>query len=197
MRYSAFFFGLRRCSVGGVGADDGWRPRCGRKRFVRVERVDWKPHAKAVVLPDAAKTRKELTQRSARAIAGIFTVAPVDGKRRSTCRPGLRELRTENRSPTIISAAFKWGQKQWAAARQARTRATADCLPRAFRAGAEAHLARSIELQIQEHDVGDLYRSLVISVRRNCGLDAATNFRLRSEWRVEFIFSSDGLDVAA
>lgn len=93
----------------------------------------------------------------------IFTVVPnVDG------RPAIRisgevfgELRTKGSSfkDYHLTLQFKWGQKKWAPR-------DADTTPRDSgllyhvhaEPGAQGRTwARSIELQIQEHDVGDLY----------------------------------------
>src|SRR5919107_2993288 len=102
---------------------------------------------------------------------GIFTVAPdVDG------RPAIRisgeafgELRTiRSFKDYHLRLQFKWGQKKWPPRDQPATARDSGLLYHVHSdPGAEGRTwARSIELQIQEHDVGDLYAvGSVIAVR--------------------------------
>ena len=93
---------------------------------------------------------------------GVFTVAAdVDG------RPAIRisgeafgELRTRRSFKDYhLKLQFKWGEKKWPPRDQAATPRDSGLLYHVHAApGAEGRTwARSIELQIQEHDVGDLY----------------------------------------
>ena len=92
----------------------------------------------------------------------VFTVAPdVDG------RPAIRisgevfgELRTtRSYADYHLKLEFKWGEKKWPPRDGATTARDSGLLYHVHAApGAEGRTwARSIELQIQEHDVGDLY----------------------------------------
>jgi hypothetical protein len=92
----------------------------------------------------------------------VFTVArDVDG------RPAIRisgevfgELRTTRAFKDYhLKLQFKWGEKKWPPRAGADTRRDSGLLYHVHSApGAEGRTwARSIELQIQEHDVGDLY----------------------------------------
>jgi hypothetical protein len=92
----------------------------------------------------------------------VFTVAgDVDG------RPAIRisgevfgELRTKRSFKDYhLKLQFKWGEKKWAPRDRPETRRDSGLLYHVHAApGAEGRTwARSIELQIQEHDVGDLY----------------------------------------
>jgi hypothetical protein len=92
----------------------------------------------------------------------VFTVvSDVDGK------PAIRisgeafgELRTKRSFKDYhLKLQFKWGEKKWAPRDRADTPRDSGLLYHVHAApGAEGRTwARSIELQIQEHDVGDLY----------------------------------------
>ena len=92
----------------------------------------------------------------------VFTVdGDVDG------RPAIRisgevfgELRTKRSFKDYhLKLQFKWGEKKWPPRDRAETRRDSGLLYHVHAApGAEGRTwARSVELQIQEHDVGDLY----------------------------------------
>lgn len=100
----------------------------------------------------------------------VFTVVEQDG------RPALRisgEAFGELRSDAVLSdyhlrLQFKWGQQKWPPRHKPETRRDSGLLYHVHAApGAEGRTwARSIELQIQEGDVGDLYAvGAQISVR--------------------------------
>ncbi len=93
---------------------------------------------------------------------GVFTVSPdVDG--RSAIRisgEAFGELRTTaSFTDYHLKLQFKWGEKKWPPRDRPTTARDSGLLYRVHAApGAEGRTwARSIELQIQEHDVGDLY----------------------------------------
>ncbi|MPZ18333.1 MAG: DUF1080 domain-containing protein [Luteitalea sp.] len=92
----------------------------------------------------------------------VFTVvSDVDGQ------PAIRisgevfgELRTTRSFENYhLKLQFKWGEKKWPPREQAETRRDSGLLYHVHAApGADGRTwARSVELQIQEHDVGDLY----------------------------------------
>ena len=92
---------------------------------------------------------------------GVFTVVQLEG------RPAIRvsgevfgELRSRASFENYhLRFQFKWGQKKWPPRDQPETPRDSGLLYHVHTApGAEGRLwARSTELQIQEHDVGDLY----------------------------------------
>jgi len=100
----------------------------------------------------------------------IFTVVQMDG------RPAIRisgevfgELRTKaSFSNYHLSLQFKWGEKKWPPRDAPGTPRDSGLLYHVHGAAGDGGRvwARSIELQIQEHDVGDLYAiGSVIAVR--------------------------------
>lgn len=93
---------------------------------------------------------------------GVFTVSPdVDG--RGAIRisgEAFGELRTKaSFTDYHLKLQFKWGEKKWPPRDKPTTARDSGLLYRVHAPpGAEGRTwARSIELQIQEHDVGDLY----------------------------------------
>ena len=101
---------------------------------------------------------------------GVFTVVQVDG------RPAIRisgqvfgELRTKTSFRNYqLRLQFKWGERKWPPRDGAATPRDSGLLYHVHGAAGEGGRvwARSIELQIQEHDVGDLYAiSSAIAVR--------------------------------
>lgn len=149
------------CSLS--AAEPAWRPL-----FNGHDLSNWtvwigKPHA-SVDLPGEPKNAKgEYTQPigADRDPLGVFTVTSVDG------RPAIRvsgqvfgELRTrESFTNYHLRLQFKWGEKKWPPRDKPATLRDSGLLYHVHAApGAENRTwARSIELQIQEHDVGDLY----------------------------------------
>jgi hypothetical protein len=111
----------------------------------------------------------------------VFTVAPdVDG------RPAIRisgeafgELRTARAFKDYhLKFQFKWGSKKWPPRDRPETPRDSGLLYHVHAPpGAEGRTwARSIELQIQEHDVGDLYAvGSAIAVRAKPRAGAGTN----------------------
>jgi hypothetical protein len=101
---------------------------------------------------------------------GIFSVAQIDG------RPAIRisgqvfgELRTKTSLQNYhLRLQFRWGDKKWPPRAGADTPRDSGLLYHVHSAPGDGGRvwARSIELQIQEHDVGDLYAiGSVIAVR--------------------------------
>jgi hypothetical protein len=91
----------------------------------------------------------------------VFTVVEADG--RTAIRISgevFGELRSgQSFSDYRLRLQFKWGEKKWPPRHKPETRRDSGLLYHVHAApGAEGRTwARSIELQIQEHDVGDLY----------------------------------------
>ena len=110
----------------------------------------------------------------------VFTVnSDIDG------RPAIRisgevfgELRTKRTFKDYhLKLQFKWGEKKWPPRDKPDTRRDSGLLYHVHAApGADGRTwARSIELQIQEHDVGDLYAvGSAIAVRAKARPDTTT-----------------------
>lgn len=122
----------------------------------------------------------------------VFTVVEAEG------RPAIRisgevfgELRSAGSFHDYhLRLQFKWGEKKWSPRDKPETRRDSGVLYHVHTApGAEGRTwARSIEFQVQEHDVGDLYAvGAEISVRstpRTTGNRTAFDFDPAGEWHV-------------
>lgn len=122
----------------------------------------------------------------------VFTVTEVDGK------PAIRisgevfgELRSNQSFGNYrMRLQFKWGSLKWPPRNKPETPRDSGLLYHVHAGpGAEGRVwARSIELQIQEHDVGDLYAiGSEISVRstaRTIGKDMIFDYDPHGEWHV-------------
>jgi len=163
MRRLAFWMAL--LSVGSVasGAETSWRPLWNGRDLSGWTTWLAKPHASAV-LPDAPRDAKGNFTRpigSNRDPLGVFSVVNTDGQ------PAIRisgqvfgELRsTESFTDYRLRLQFKWGEKKWPPRETAETPRDSGLLYHVHaEPGAEGRTrARSIEIQIQERDVGDLY----------------------------------------
>jgi len=161
MRCPGIFRGFGRLACAVLRADDGWRPLWNGKDFSAWSIWIGKPHA-SVELPGAAKDEKgNYTEPiGARDPLGVFRVTNVDGQ------PAIRvsgqvfgELRTQESFTNYhVRLQFMWGQKQWPPRDKPGTPRDSGLLYHVHsEPGAEGRTwVRSIELQIQEHDVGDL-----------------------------------------
>lgn len=161
MRYPLMLIGCAlACTV--ARADDGWKPLWNGKDLSGWSVWLAKPHASVVVEDHPKDAYGNYTQPlGARDPLGVFTVATVDGQ------PALRvsgqvfgELRTKDSFTNYhLRMQFKWGEKKWPPRAGATTPRDSGILYHVHAApGAEGRTwARSIELQIQERDVGDLY----------------------------------------
>ena len=156
-----------------LDAENGWTSLWNGKNLDGWTTWIDKPHRSVEV----AGVRRDADGRylepigSGRDPLGIFTVAPdVDG------RPAIHisgqvfgELRSQRSFQNYhLRLQFKWGVKKWPPRDGATTARDSGLLYHVHAApGAEGRTwARSIELQIQEHDVGDLYAiGSVIAVR--------------------------------
>jgi hypothetical protein len=147
-----------------VQAQTGWTPLWNGKDFDGW--TTWlrqpEPSSSVPGLNRDAKGRYVEPIGSGRDPLHVFTIVPdIDG------RPAIRisgevfgELRTTRAFTNYhLKLQFKWGQKKWPPRDRADTPRDSGLLYHVHTApGAEGRTwARSIELQIQEHDVGDLY----------------------------------------
>lgn len=144
-------------------ADDGWKPLWNGKDFTGWSQWLGKPHASLTVegLKRDAEGKYLEPLGATRDPLGVFTIVNVDG------RPAIRvsgqvfgELRTkESFGNYHLRLQFKWGTQKWPPRDKPGTLRDSGLLYHVHAApGAEGRTwARSIELQIQEHDVGDLY----------------------------------------
>ncbi len=163
---------LALCLINGLGAaEPSWRPLFNGKDLTGWTSWLGKPHA-SVNLPGEPKDEHgAYTQPlGARDPFAVFSVVTADG------RPAIRisgqifgELRTtESFTNYHLRLQFKWGEQKWPPRDAPATRRDSGLLYHIHAVpGAEGRTwARSIELQIQEHDVGDLYAvGSLISVR--------------------------------
>jgi hypothetical protein len=165
MRYSGLAIGfvLVTCAAFGANTDGGWKPLWNGKDLTGWSVWLSKPHA-SVVIDGIPKDDKGAYARpiGAHDPLGVFTVAKnVDGQ------PAIRvsgqvfgELRSkESFTNYHLRLQFKWGQKKWPPREKPATQRDSGLLYHVHGPEGEGGRvwARSIELQIQERDVGDLY----------------------------------------
>lgn len=148
-------------------ADDkteGWIPLWNGKDFTAWSTWLNKPHheSKVAGIEQDEKGRYIEPIGSGSDPLKVFTIAPViDGE------PAIHisgecfgELRTQQSFKNYhLSLQFKWGKKKWPPRNEAETPRDSGLLYHVHaESGAEGrNWSRSIELQIQEHDCGDLY----------------------------------------
>lgn len=191
MRYPLLVLCL--CSALAAAESDGqWRPVWNGKDLQQwttwLRRPEPTSHVPGLPRADDGRYRDVLGERDP---LQVFTVVPVDG------RPAIRisgevfgELRTrESFTNYRLRLQFKWGQKKWPPRDQPATPRDSGLLYHVHTApGAEGRtFARSIELQIQEGDVGDLYSiGSQINVRSTYRKDSAPalfDYDPKGEWR--------------
>lgn len=157
-------FGAAALARRAHASQDGWTPLWNGRDFDGW--TTWlarpEPGSDVPGLPKGPNGRYTEPIGSNRDPLKVFTVAPnVDG------RPAIRisgevfgELRTTRSFQDYhLTLQFKWGEKKWPPREAAATPRDSGLLYHVHaEPGAEGRTwARSIELQIQEHDVGDLY----------------------------------------
>ncbi len=177
-----------------LSAEEGWKSLWNGKDLSGWSTWMQRPESTSVV----ADMRRGVDGKYVDAIGSnkdplkVFTVVEVDGK------PAIRisgevfgELRSrESFQNYRLRLQFKWGQLKWPPRNGARTPRDSGILYHVHAApGAEGRTwARSIELQIQEHDVGDLYAvNSEISVRstaRKDGKHTLYDYDPHGEWHV-------------
>lgn len=161
MRYPQFVFGFVFLVVGARGAEERWKPLWNGKDL--SEWTSWlrKPEPTSDVpgLPKGPDGKYSEPLGLNRDPLKVFSITTVDGK------PAIRvsgevfgELRSKGSFENYhLRLQFKWGEKKWPP-RQDVVRDSGLLYHVHAAPGAEGRTwARSIELQIQEHDVGDLY----------------------------------------
>jgi hypothetical protein len=152
------------CAVAPIAhaSDADWQPLWNGKSLEGWTTWLGKPHASLAVDGLAKDAKGNYTEAlGARDPFGVFTVVNVDG------RPAIRisgqvfgELRSKQSLANYhLRLQFKWGEKKWPPRDKPETRRDSGLLYHVHGPeGEEGRTwARSIELQIQEHDVGDLY----------------------------------------
>jgi len=163
MRYPSFFLGVVLLGSAALRADDGWRPLWNGRDL--SEWTTWleRPQPTSDVPGMARGADGKYTEPigARRDPLKVFTVVQADG--RAAIRisgEAFGELRSrESLGDYRLRLQFKWGEKQWPPRNKPGTRRDSGLLYHVHAApGAEGRTwARSFELQIQEHDVGDLY----------------------------------------
>jgi hypothetical protein len=192
MRYSALFIGLV-LSCAAFGADSGWTPLWNGKDLSAWSTWLQRPEPTSDVpgMARGADGKYAEPIGANRDPLKVFTVVEADG------RPAIRvsgEAFGELRAPGSfgnyhLRLQFKWGEKKWPPRNKPGTARDSGVLYHVHAApGAEGRTwARSIELQIQEHDVGDLYAvGSEISVRskRRDGEHPVYVYDPAGEWNV-------------
>ncbi len=162
MRFPALLLGSALLLSTVRGAEADWRPLWNGKDLDGWSVWLGKPHASTAVegLPKDAKGNYT-APLGARDPLGVFTVVNVDGA------PAIRisgqvfgELRSKPSFENYrLRLQFKWGEKKWPPRDGATRQRDSGLLYHVHGPGGEEGRvwARSIELQIQERDVGDLY----------------------------------------
>ncbi|ACB73385.1 3-keto-disaccharide hydrolase [Opitutus terrae] len=144
-------------------ADEGWRPLWNGRDFSGWSTWLQRPEPSSTVpgLARAADGKYLEPIGANRDPLHVFTIAEVDG--RAAIRISgevFGELRTARSLQDYhLRLQFRWGEKKWPPRHKPETRRDSGLLYHVHTApGAEGRTwARSIELQIQEHDVGDLW----------------------------------------
>jgi hypothetical protein len=162
MRAPAFLLGFALLASTALAADDGWKSLWNGKNLDGWTVWLAKPQP-SVVVDGVPKDEKGnyTAPIGARDPLGVFTVVNVDGA------PAIRisgQVFGELRSTTSFSnyrlrLQFRWGEKKWPPRDKPGTQRDSGLLYHVHGPGGEGGRvwARSIELQIQERDVGDLY----------------------------------------
>ena len=172
MRYPQLFLGLLLLHGLAAGAEGGWKSLWNGRDL--SEWTTWigrpQPGSQVPGLAKGPDGKYAEPIGANRDPLGVFSVVQNDGK------PAIRisgeafgELRSRDSFENYhLRLQFKWGEKKWPPRDRPETPRDSGLLYHVHAApGVEGRTwARSIELQIQEHDVGDLYSvGAVIFVR--------------------------------
>lgn len=190
--YSMIIFSLMVCTA--LRAEEDWKPLWNGRDLSGWSTWMQRPDRASEVpgMQRGADGKYTEVIGPARDPLAVFTVTEVDG------RPAIRisgevfgELRTHDSFRNYrLRLQFKWGRLKWPPRNDPETPRDSGLLYHVHAApGAEGRTwARSIELQIQEHDVGDLYAvGTEISVRstpRQVEDRTFFDYDPRGEWHV-------------
>jgi len=163
MRYPLVLIGYVLLACVGFAAEATWKPVWNGKDFTGwstwMQRPEPTSNVPGLARGPDGKYLEVIGSR--RDPQNVFSIVEVDG--RSAIRISgevFGELRTaESFTNYRLRLAFKWGEKKWPPRAKPATPRDSGLLYHVHAVpGAEGRTwARSIELQIQEHDVGDLY----------------------------------------
>lgn len=164
MRYPTLALGVLLLArvASAAQPSEGWKPLWNEKDLTGWTVWIAKPHASVVIDGLKKDARGNYVEPiGARDPLGVFTVTQVDGK------PAIRvsgqvfgELRSkESFTNYQLRLQFKWGDKKWPPRDKPATQRDSGLLYHVHGPEGEGGRvwARSVELQIQERDVGDLY----------------------------------------
>ena len=177
--------------------------RCGTARTSTAGRPGCRRPSPTSEVPGLARDAGRQLHRADR--IGPRSAEGLHRRRRVDGRPAIRisgevfgELRNKDSFKDYhLRLQFKWGEKKWPPRDGPETPRDSGLLYHVHAApGVDGRTwARSIELQIQEHDVGDLYAvGSAIAVRAKARRGhAAAALRLRSDRRVDVLLAEPGL----
>ncbi|MES2440215.1 MAG: family 16 glycoside hydrolase [Verrucomicrobiota bacterium] len=163
MRHSRTLAVVSLISLAHVHAEDAWKSLWNGRDLSEwstwLDRPD--PASEVPCLPKGPDGRYQEAVGSGRDPLRVFTVVEVDGQKAIRISGEVfGELRShESLQNYRLRLQFKWGNLKWAPRNRPETPRDSGLLYHVHSApGAEGRTwARSIELQIQERDVGDLY----------------------------------------
>ncbi|MEO5714868.1 MAG: family 16 glycoside hydrolase [Luteolibacter sp.] len=163
MRYSCSIALLSLISIAQVHAQDAWKSLWNGRDLSEwstwLDRPD--PASDVPGLPKGANGKYMDVLGPGRDPLGVYTVVEVDGQKAIRVSGEVfGELRShESLQNYRLRLQFRWGQLKWPPRNKPETQRDSGLLYHVHSApGAEGRTwARSVELQIQEHDVGDLY----------------------------------------
>ena len=163
MRYPRMIVGVVLLTCAALRADEGWKPLFNGKDFTGWTRWLGKPHASAEIAGEPRDAEGKYAQPLGleRDPLGVFTVVTTDGQ------PAIHitgqvfgALTTKMEYGNYhLRLQMKWGEKKWAPREKPETPRDSGLL---YHVHSPMNYSgrtwpRSAELQIQEHDIGDLY----------------------------------------
>lgn len=194
MRYSSSFAVISLISFAHVHAEDAWKSLWNGRDLSEwstwLDRPD--PASDVPGMPKGANGKYLDVVGSGRDPLRVFTVVDIDGQKAIRISGEVfGELRShESFRNYRLRLEFKWGQLKWPPRNKPETQRDSGLLYHVHSApGADGRTwARSIELQIQERDVGDLYavgsEISVRSTQRKAGEHTVFDYDPKGQFQV-------------